>query len=261
MTKVSFTFAVRIAFTSIFLFCLNLSDAYASVGTIPGEFKVNNDGSAGYTIPIQVPSGINGIQPNLALVYNSNAGNGMLGVGWNLSGLSSITRCSASMADDGYIRGIKYDANDRFCLDGQKLVLASGAYGASGSTYRTQKESWKTITAIGNVGSGLGYFEVKTKDNKTLQYGATPDSLIEPQGRSDLARTWAISRIEDENGNYLTITYDEDQVNGQYYPISISYAQGQALVSFQFVSRSDAEIYYQNGSVLKFNKVLKSITS
>ncbi len=66
---------------------------------------VNPDGSYSHAIPIDIPKGINGVQPNLSLVYNSNAGNGMLGVGWGLSGLPVITRMN-------YGRGINDDGQD-----------------------------------------------------------------------------------------------------------------------------------------------------
>ena len=63
--------------------------------------------------------------PTLSLNYNSQSGNGPLGVGWSLGGLSAITRCPATYAQDGFKGGINYDGNDRFCLDGQRLVLAA----------------------------------------------------------------------------------------------------------------------------------------
>lgn len=50
------------------------------VGTIAGEFSVNGNGGATYVVPIEVLPGINGVQPNLSVVYNSQSQNGLLGV-------------------------------------------------------------------------------------------------------------------------------------------------------------------------------------
>lgn len=33
-----------------------------------------------------------------------------------------ITRCPASRYTDGAPRGVKFDANDKLCLDGQRLI-------------------------------------------------------------------------------------------------------------------------------------------
>lgn len=62
------------------------------VGAIGGNVDISTLGGATYSIPIQIPDGIDGMQPNLSIVYNSQSGNGLLGWGWNIGGLSSITR-------------------------------------------------------------------------------------------------------------------------------------------------------------------------
>jgi hypothetical protein len=106
---------------------LNLSVVFAaclSVGTA-GSLSINQ-GAANYTIPITVPPGIAGMQPELSINYNSNTGNGQLGVGFSLGGLSIIHRCSKTIATDGTKGGVNYDSNDRYCLDGQRLIATAG---------------------------------------------------------------------------------------------------------------------------------------
>ena len=57
------------------------------VGMVDGQFQVAPSGAATYTIPLKIPKGISGVQPDLALTYNSQGSNGLLGVGWSLSGM------------------------------------------------------------------------------------------------------------------------------------------------------------------------------
>ncbi|HEX5055880.1 MAG TPA: SpvB/TcaC N-terminal domain-containing protein, partial [Gammaproteobacteria bacterium] len=106
------------------LTALSASPAQATdlVGATPGSFAVSPSGAATYTIPIQVPPGIAGMQPQLAFVYSSNSPNGLLGLGWNIAGLTAVGRCPATRAQDSLIDGIDFDSNDKFCLDGQRLV-------------------------------------------------------------------------------------------------------------------------------------------
>src|SRR5207244_1698944 len=50
-------------------------------GYTPASFRVTAAGAAEYTIPIRVPPGIAGMEPRLAFVFDSQRGNGLLGVG------------------------------------------------------------------------------------------------------------------------------------------------------------------------------------
>src|SRR5580693_6511047 len=104
-----------------------------SAGTIPGSFAVSPGGQATYTLPLTVPPGRLGMEPKLAIAYDSSAGEGPLGVGFGLQGLSSITRCPSNMAQDGRIRAVQYDELDHACLDGLRIVSVPDSVGANGA--------------------------------------------------------------------------------------------------------------------------------
>ena len=79
---------------------------------------------------------------------------------WTLSGLSSISRTKATLAQDGFTDGVDFDINDRFILDGQRLMVISGTYGADGSEYRTEQNSFKKVMGYGQQGSDPEKFKV-----------------------------------------------------------------------------------------------------
>jgi len=227
-------------------------------GATPGQVTVTPTGAAQYAIPLVVPPGIGGIQPALALTYNSQSQNGLLGMGWNLSGLSTITRCPKTLIQDGVISGVNYDANDKYCLDGRRLVAVSGTYGADGTEYRTERDTFSRIVSYGAVGTtGPASFKVWTKSGQVLEYGNTADSAIEAQGKTAI-RVWAVNKISDAKSNYLTVTYTEDNTNGQYYPARIDYTGNTATgivplksVQFGYETRPDVVPIYEAGSLQK----------
>lgn len=212
----------------------------------PGSFAVSQDGAATYSIPIRVPPGIAGVEPKLALVYSSRAGNGPFGIGWSLTGLSAISRCPRTVAQDGVHGSVNFDANDRFCLDGKRLMLFSGTYGAAGSEYRTEIPTFSRIIANGSAGlSGPASFTVYTSSGLTIQYGATADSLINGQG-AFTPLTWAMNRMQDRKGNYLTVSYKTFAGKYEYDVSQISYTGStqsapnlSVLLNYNTAARSD----------------------
>ena len=50
-------------------------------------------------------------------------------MGVSLQGLSAITRCPSTYAQDGILRRVQYDEGDAFCLDGARLVKVPGGDG------------------------------------------------------------------------------------------------------------------------------------
>jgi hypothetical protein len=174
--------------------CAGSTRAEEVVGATSGELGVSAEGSANYSIEISVPPGTTGVQPKLSLQYDSQAGNGPLGVGFFPSGLSSISRCGKTLPIDATITAIDYSTNDRFCLDGQRLVPVSGTYGGNETEYRTYFDEASKIVSYGAAGGGPEKFKVWTKAGEILEYGYTADSRIEAPGRTD-ARAWALNKI------------------------------------------------------------------
>ncbi|MCK9236321.1 MAG: hypothetical protein M0Q41_12995 [Bacteroidales bacterium] len=94
-------------------------------GTLPGDLMVSATGGAVYNIPISLPNGVAGMTPQLALSYNSQGGNGLLGLGWSLSGLSAISRTGKTIYHDGQVEGIRFNTTDNYTLDGQRLIAVN----------------------------------------------------------------------------------------------------------------------------------------
>ncbi|MFC7205947.1 SpvB/TcaC N-terminal domain-containing protein [Comamonas endophytica] len=220
---------------------------------LAGDFSVSSSGAAVYRIPIQLPPGIAGTQPKLALLYNSQAGNGIMGMGWSVEGLSAITRCAKSMATDGTPGAITHSQEDRFCMDGQRLINIAGGYGAADSEYRTEIDGFSKIVAKGaaerNASNGPQVFIVKTKDGLTLEYGSTDDSRIEVRD-GHVVRMWALSNVIDVKGNWTNYAYSKDHVNGEFNISSISYG-GDRKVIFEYESRPDILNAFEAGSKIR----------
>ena len=223
-------------------------------GVTSGALSVDSYGSANYTIPIDVPPGVAGMEPSLSLVYSSRADNGIMGVGWSLGGLSIIHRCPQTIVQDGAKGGIKFDADDRFCLDGQRLVAVSGTYGADGTEYRTEVDTFSRIVSHGTAGSGPEFFTVETKAGQVMEYGGSVDSRVPVAGRSEY-RFWALNRVEDTVGNTMTFHYLEDAVNETCRIDRIAYAGNatagtapQSEIQFTYEVRPDQRDVYQAGA-------------
>ena len=205
-----------------------------AVGHTVGSFAVGDNGAATYSIPIVVPPGVAGMQPQLSINYASGGGNGLLGVGWGIGGLSAIARCAKTIAQDGVVGAVTLTLSDRFCLDGNKLRRTSGTYGAAGSTYQTEMETFARVTATGTGVNGPQYFIVEGKDGLRYEYGNSADSRIESLNPSatTTVHTWALNRVSDRHGNSMTISYQKDgSPNGSYRPNTISYTSNTGLTA------------------------------
>ncbi|MBS0422255.1 MAG: VCBS repeat-containing protein [Proteobacteria bacterium] len=184
-----------------------------AVGRTRGSFAVSRTGAAEYTIPLWTPSGIAGLQPSLALTYSSSAGDGPYGVGWQLAGLSSITRCSKTVAQDSLGANVFLTSADRYCLNGNKLRSFAGTtYGADGAQYQTEVADFSLAISHGTAGTGPAWFEVHGKNGLIYQYGNTTDSALLATGTASVIM-WALNRVTDRFGNHMDVVYTNDTTN------------------------------------------------
>ncbi|MEM7586597.1 MAG: RHS repeat-associated core domain-containing protein, partial [Acidobacteriota bacterium] len=248
-------------------------------GTLAADFAVDMRGAATYHIPIPLPPGTRELGPKLALAYSSASNNGMAGMGFDLSGLQAIDRTGANIRQDGFKGGIRYDENDRFQLNGERLL----AVAASGDTveYRTEKESWSKVTAHfvdatgGRCGSGPCWFSLVTKDGARSTFGRYDDSRIEALDGDGSVRAWALDEVLDLNQNGMRVRYTSDplglgQDEGQFYPASIEYSfhrgeggdePARREVTFHYEARPDVLAVFIGGSAVTTRARLSAITA
>lgn len=172
--------------------------------------KVNVDqfsGSASLAIPIEVPAGRAGIQPNIALSYNSgNRQLGLAGVGWTLD----VPFIQVSTK-----KGVpKYDGSDQYILNmgaQQELVSANGRDG-----FKLKNEG--------------GFIDIKRvndfwvlTDQKGMRFyfGQNDHSKVRKSDEPQKIAKWMLNRQEDLNGNYMDIIYDN--IDGVAYPKEFKY--------------------------------------
>lgn len=236
------------------------------VGTPKGNFSVSPTGAALYNIEIEAPQGIGGIQPKVDICYSSQAIEGIVGVGCNVSGLSCISHAPKDIFHDNAASGVSYDANDALYLDGKRLLLTSGTAYSPGATYTIESDPFTVVTVVSsNSGSGIS-FRVDTPDGMRSYYGATSNSQLNIN--STKTHSWYINRAEDARENYISYHYFQD--NNCIYPDYIQYGMIDLetginnKITFVYENRTtDVKHFYignVSGSVTKRLKEIRTST-
>ena len=199
--------------------------AQQAVGALQGSAGVSG-GAANYSVPIALPPGRAGMQPGVSLNYSSRSGNGIAGVGWNLSAGSAISRCARTVAQDGFNLAVTYSAtDDRLCLDGQRLIPVNlnATYGGSGTVYRTEIDSFARVTQNGSINSASSWFKVEHKNGRVTLYGSSADSRHSAQGKTEVL-SWAIKQTEDRSVKRNNIIYSYQTFGaGEHLLTNIAY--------------------------------------
>ena len=208
---------------------ISLPKGGGAIRGIGEKFAANPvTGTASMSVPIATSAGRSGFGPQLALSYDSGAGNGPFGFGWSLA-IPSITR----KTDKGLPQYRDDEESDTFLLSGaEDLVptLTEDATGwrreirgrtLEGAEYQIQRyrprieglfariERW-TRRSDGDV-----HWRSVTRDNVTTVYGKNENSRIfNPAGVSpdETIRifSWLISESYDDKGNAIVYEYKRE---------------------------------------------------
>lgn len=186
------------------------------VGKIGDDFQITPTGQVAYNIPIPALPGTGGMKPCLSVNYSSSTKDGLLGYGFDLDGLSVISRTPADMFHDGMARAVTFTGYDSFSLDGQRLIPSS----FGGSDYVTEINNFAKVTAT--YGNGVPKtFTVKTKSGLTYEYLPLSEAL--GAGTSANTLFWLVTKVTDTAGNYYKVTYDGDASENDFRVSRIDY--------------------------------------
>lgn len=232
------------------------------VGSITDEFDVTPTGQFAYRVPINIPGGTAGMTPSLSIVYNSTPKNGLLGIGFDLAGLSMINRAPANIHKDGKAGFVNFSSTDKFMLDGQRLCLIKTVNGEN--EYRCETNPTSKIVAHGNDMDNPTGFTLYAKSGHTYEYTANTGNLT--RSASDVL-FWLLTKVSDIKGNYYTISYDRDDANGEYWPVRIDYTGNTntnlapyASVRFSYQGNPYKEISYIYGKKVQKSKLISYIS-
>jgi RHS repeat-associated protein len=190
------------------------------LGGIGEKFSPDlHTGTGNFTIPVALPPGRNGFQPEINLVYSTGDGNGPFGLGWKLSipGVSRKTSKGVPLYNEDAEQAALDRHNERrdvFILSGaEDLVPVSGAYPGR-VTFRPRTEGlFARIEHVRDTGNN--YWEVRAKDGLVSFYGSEesfgidPAAIADPSNRTHVV-AWGLTRTEDPFGNRIEYEYERD---------------------------------------------------
>jgi RHS repeat-associated protein len=239
------------------------------------------DASANY--PIRVPVGIGGLQPSVSIGYTSAGGNGWMGDGWNINGLSAITvdaRWGTPLFDGG-------KETELYSFDGEMLVYPNeylphrhndmSETNAAITTEKQLRTSYSNnsvkqfylrknhdFTLIERIGTSPNNYtwKVTSTDGTKRYYGGSSDAVL--YSGSGIAH-WGLRMVEDAHGNTMEFTYyNESGGGGTFYQVKkIAYGRNKDYtVNFNketSITRQDVTTNAKQGFVRSEPYLLKDI--
>jgi FG-GAP-like repeat/Salmonella virulence plasmid 65kDa B protein len=217
------------------------------------------DGATGaltQSIQLDIPPGRNGLQPDLALKYNSqNTEDGVVGYGWAIS-IPYIQQLN-KMGSQGLYNNPYFSSS----IDGE---LATTSTSTSPMTFGAKVDDghFDAYSFANNV------WTMYDKNGTRYTFEASDQAQQNASASSTQIYKWMLQEIRDTNNNYVRYVYTKD--SGQIYPSQIFYtgnggADGIFEIDFTKTSNADAVTNYLPGFLVttayRITKITASVNS
>ncbi|MCJ8155266.1 hypothetical protein MKJ01_15990 [Chryseobacterium sp. SSA4.19] len=216
---------------------LKTADPMSAVQLISAP-SPNQRGDAALSYPVVIPSGVQGMQPNISISYSSSKGNGWMGEGWDISGVSGITldtRWGTPTFDPGF-------ESEIYLLDGEMLVYegdylphrhttSNGVYNIgrqprnnSGKKtfYLRKNNGFTRIERYGNTPKTYTWI-VTTTDGTKKYYGGdgatVNDNAVVKTDNNEIVQ-WGITKELDVHNNNIKYYYDNKVLHAGTAPVT-----------------------------------------
>ena len=213
---------------------ISLPKGGGAIKSIDEKFSVNAvNGTSSFSIPLPFSSA-RGVSPELSLSYNSGSGNGIFGLGWNVS-LSSIKR----KTDQGLPQYLDGNDSDTFLFsEAEDLVpefkkKPDGSFllGPDNEYVINERDSADALFTIRNYkprieglfarierwtekATGIIKWRVITKENITTLFGWSANSVISNPEDTTKIYEWLPEFVFDDKGNCSQTIYKKEDSTG-----------------------------------------------
>ncbi|QOW61186.1 toxin TcdB middle/N-terminal domain-containing protein [Treponema pedis] len=226
---------------------LKAADAVGGIEKIEG-LNGGSEGSASFNMKLQLASGVRGFTPELAVSYSSGSGHGVLGKGFNLSGLESISI-------DTSLSLPRYDGKDTYLIKGIKVRYEGGQWKEGRKeSYAAIKNEW--VEGIG----GRNYFEIREKDGSVKIYGKENWSGESEGGKY----IYYLDEKRDSFGNSIKYKYGKEREGAEeeVFLEEIRYGkEEERVVRIEYEGRKDERVDGRGKYLKKSGKRIRKIES
>src|SRR2546425_4126805 len=236
---------------------ISLPKGGGAIRGIGEKFAANPvTGTGSLSIPIFTSPGRSNFSPQLSLSYDSGAGNGPFGFGWQLS-VPAISR----KTDKGLPRYQDDDESDVFILSGaedlvpvlsrtnSRETLPKEKNGIAYTVYRYRPRIeglFARIERWRNNKTGGTHWRSISKDNITSIYGEDLKSQVADPDDTSHVFVWLLEKTYDDKGNVMVYEYkaeDQNNVAPSLHEHNHKFAGNRYLMGIKYGNRLP---YYPN---------------